>query len=319
MSIFNNNRAIAMAYALIRCTCMADVVTLLRETAATLPWCESKRKGARGWREEMLLLADALEQGRAHFAIISRVGNMKLAFASFSALPYVTCPGMGRCGLHKTASGKESKGFCYSRKAWRTPAGFLRQFQNTALLMFAPHVIAEDYATLDHGIEFRLYVDGDFANMQQMQFWFDLLNTRPDLQCYGYSKSWLLFIAWDDAHRPFPTNYALNLSSGSSQDGNAELVERMFTLPVCRNWFIAVEVDKRFMRKEKGYNRYHDPEYHRAVREAARKLGHNRVFSCTGNCNKCGSHGGKNAHVCGARKADGTFVYSGIVAIGNHA
>ena len=50
-------------------------------------------------------------------------GNGKLPFLSFSTLPAVTCPGAGDCLV-----------YCYSYKAWRQPAAFFRQVQNTLLM-----------------------------------------------------------------------------------------------------------------------------------------------------------------------------------------
>jgi ferredoxin len=318
-TVFSNSRAMEMAQQLMLCKSMAAVVMLLRTVAHTLPVTKpgaskkkrnrkaSRRAGQavpRGWREEMLLLADYLERGETRYSIFAMHGNMKLPFVAFSVLPFVTCPGMGECAK-----------FCYSRKAWRTPGGFLRQFQNTALLMFNRRAVITAFKALPEGITFRLYVDGDFDSMSTMQFWFNLLAQRPDIDCYGYSKSWELLLAWD---RPFPDNYAMNLSSGSKYDNDAGMVERVMQLAVARNWFIVVDVDKKFMRKDKGYDRYADPEYHRAVRDSARKLGHLKVLSCTGNCGACVTYQGVNAHACGAKREDGTYVFDGVVANGNH-
>jgi hypothetical protein len=318
-AVFNNARALEMSHALMKCKSMKGVVQLLRDVALTLPVTKPgaskkkrNRKAARragqaqprGWREEMMRLADALERGDALFSIFAMHGNMKLPFVAFSTLPFVTCPGMGACGE-----------FCYSRKAWRTPGGFLRQFQNTALLMFNKRAIINAFKALPQDITFRLYVDGDFDSMSTVQFWFNLLAQRPDIECYGYSKSWELLVAWD---RPFPSNYAVNLSSGSKYDNNPAMIEAMRRLPISRNWFVVVPVDKQFMRKERGYDRYADPAYHRAVRASAELMGYGKVLSCTGNCGKCVTYQGENAHACGAKRDDGTYVFSGIVANGNH-
>lgn len=319
MAIFNNARALDMARELMQCKGMDEVVALLRRVAITLPVTKPgasqkkrNRKAARragnaspgGWREKMMRLADALERGDTMFSIFAMHGNMKLPFVAFSVLPFVTCPGMGKCF-----------DFCYSRKAWRSPEGFLRQFQNTALLMFNRRAIITAFKALPANITFRLYVDGDFDSMSTVQFWFNLLNQRPDIECYGYSKSWELLLAWN---RPFPANYAMNLSSGSKYDDDAAMAEAVSKLDIARNWFIVVDVDKKFMRKEKGYDRYADPEYHRAVRESARKQGHLKVLSCTGQCGNCVTHEGQNAHACGAKRSDGTWVFSGVIANGNH-
>lgn len=305
MAIFNNARALQMAHDLLRCKSMADVIALLRRVAFTLPITKPgasqkkrNRKAARragqaqprGWREEMLRLANALESGDTLFSIFAMHGNMKLPFVAFSALPFITCPGMGAC-----------EGVCYSRKAWRTPGGFLRQFQNTALLMFRKRAIIEAFKALPMFITFRLYVDGDFAKMETLVFWMNLLRQREDIKCFGYSKSWELLLAYTGT---WPGNYVLNLSSGSKYDDDAVMVAAVMDLPIARNWFLYVDVDSKFMRKEKGYDRYADPEYHRAVRAAAAELGHAKVLSCTGKCGDCITWQGERSPACGVKDFD---------------
>lgn len=302
MPIFTNARAMQMSRDLLRCRKMADVVSLLRRVAATLPvtkrgasqkkrWRKAARRAGqaqpRGWREEMLLLADALECGTTRFAIFAMHGNMKLPFVAFSALPFVTCPGMGDC-----------EGVCYSRKAWRTPGGYLRQFQNTALLMFGRRLIIDAFKALPMFITFRLYVDGDFADASTLRFWMTLLHQRTDIRCFGYSKSWELLLAYTGE---WPGNYVLNLSSGSKYDHDTAMVEAVKALPIARNWFLYVDVPSHFMRKEKGYDRYADPEYHRAVRAAAADKGHAKVLSCTGKCGDCITWKGKRMPACGVK------------------
>jgi len=319
MAIFTNAKAMEMAKELRRCRSMREVVALLRRVASTLPvtkpgasqkkrWRKAARRAGRakpmGWRESMLALADALESGGVYYAIFAMHGNKKLPFVAFSVLPFVTCPGMGACGED-----------CYSRKAWRTPGGFLRQFQNTALMMFGKRLIINAFRDLPEDITFRLYVDGDFDSPVTVRFWFNMLNQRPDIECYGYSKSWELLLSYDGK---YPSNYTLNISSGSKYDGDPEMVEAIKHLAITRNWFLAVPVDKRFARKEKGYNRYRDPEYHRAVRASAQALGYLKVLSCPGTCGDCVVHDGENAHACGAKRADGSHVFNGVVAIGIH-
>src|SRR5687768_2525046 len=50
------------------------------------------------WAKYLTKLADGLlsRKGTA-CSVISINGNSKLPFASFSALPFITCPGMGDC------------------------------------------------------------------------------------------------------------------------------------------------------------------------------------------------------------------------------
>lgn len=302
MSIFGNARALQMSHDLMRCRSMSDVIDLLRRVADTLPCTKSgasqnkrARKSARragqatprGWREEMLRLAAALEAGSTLFSVFAMHGNMKLPFVAFSALPFVTCPGMGAC-----------ESVCYSRKAWRTPGGFLRQFQNTALLMHRKRAIIEAFKLLPIGITFRLYVDGDFGTSHTLTFWMNMIRQRADIKAFGYSKSWELLLEYTGT---WPSNYVLNLSSGSKYDDDAAMVAAVMDLPIARNWFLYVDVPKKFMRHEKGYDRYADPEYHRAVRAAAASLGHPKVMSCTGKCGDCITWKGESAPACGVQ------------------
>jgi hypothetical protein len=319
---FSNADALALAWECMRADSMEAALAAIERVALTLPVTlpgasmkKKVRKAARragsatprGWREEMMRFVACMRAGTLPFSIFAMHGNMKLPFVAFSALPIVTCPGAGECAK-----------WCYSKKAWRTPGGYLRQLMNTLLLRFNRRAIIDAFKVLPVDITFRLYVDGDFDSLSTMQFWWNLLRQRSDILCYGYSKSWQLFVDWHGTGAAFPDNYVLNVSSGSLYDGDAEFMEKMLGLPVTRERFLAVNIDKKFMRKEKGYNRYDDPAYHAAVREAARALGYERALSCSGKCGDCVGYKGKNAHACGARKDDGSFVFGGIVAIGNH-
>ena len=102
---------------------------------------------------------------------VFKIGNSKLPFLNFSTLPIVTCSGSGACET-----------YCYSLKAWRYPASFLSQVQNT-LLMFNFDIIKNElnkitnktkFKNLDK-IDFRLYVDGDFSTIQDLKNWMELI------------------------------------------------------------------------------------------------------------------------------------------------
>jgi hypothetical protein len=54
------------------------------------------------------------------WGIVAAKGNKKLPFAAYSELPMATCEGAGSC-----------QSYCYSFKALRYPAAFVRQFLNT--------------------------------------------------------------------------------------------------------------------------------------------------------------------------------------------
>ncbi len=319
---FSNARALDLAWQCMRAGTLEEALAAIEAVALTLPITlpgasqkKRARKAARragsstprGWREEMLRFVACMRAGALPFAIFAMHGNMKLPFVAFSALPIVTCPGAGECA-----------GWCYSKKAWRTPGGYLRQLMNTLLLRFNRRAIIDAFKVLPVDITFRLYVDGDFDSMSTMQFWFNMLRQRPDVLCYGYSKSWELFVEWHATGAAFPSNYVLNVSSGSKYDGDAAFMETMLGLPVTRERFLAVKIDQKFMRKEKGYSRNDDPAYHAAVREAARELGYERALSCSGKCGDCVKYKGQNAHACGAKRDDGTYVFQGLVAIGCH-
>ena len=213
-----------------------------------------------------------LDTGRPEFSLFVD-GNKKLSFKAWSVLPIVSCPGAGECAE-----------FCYSLKAWRYPAAFFRQAQNLWLLNHEPCTIEHDWLFLPPDVTVRLYVDGDIHDVETLAFWFRMLELRPDIKAYGYSKSWDVFLDWHANGHPFPENYKLNLSSGSRYD--EEKRERMLKLPCTRGDFIAVAIDK-----EAAKAGHKTREYKKAVRNAVGK----RVFVCPGVCDSCTPQG----HACG--------------------
>ena len=219
------------------------------------------------------------------FTVFSR-GNGKLPFQSWSVLPFVTCGiGMGDC-----------ERVCYSVKAWRFPAAYFRQAQNTVLMKHQSDWIAATWLQLPEDDTVRLYVDGDFSSMADWEYWVGLLACRPDLQCYGYSKAWPLFTSYKGE---WPTNYLLNLSSGSKHS----ISDKLLSVPIVRGEFLYVDIPKRLQ------GRYSDPEYKLAVRQSAAAQGIKRPFLCPGLCGSCTTKG----HACGMAK------FSGIpIAIGAH-
>jgi hypothetical protein len=235
---------------------------------------------------------DAGTPANTPFAVWSLEGNVKLPFAAFSTLPIVTCPGAGACALD---------GWCYSLKAWRYPAAYFRQVQNTFLLTKSAgrRIVAEATNALPADIACRLYVDGDFATVAQVAFWMAVFNGRPDLSVYGYSKSWRELLAYDKAGGKWPANYCLNLSNG----GNAEnLRPAVAQLPIVRGNFLTVPIDKRLAGK------YGTKEYKDAVRQAAAQAGISRPFVCPGKCGECTPKG----HLCGRPEAAGVNVVIGV-------
>lgn len=255
------------------------------------------------WRRDFVRLANILRAikftGRAQncFPVFTLDGNTKLPFASFSTLPIVSCPGAGNCVE-----------WCYSLKSWQYTGAFMRQAQNTLLLRFDRRTIIGAWQGLDSGLTVRLYVDGDFDSESTAIFWFNLMRQRPDLDCYGYSKSLEII---DRLSSMVPANYTLNLSSGSRYDNNDDLINRLLALPFVRGRFVAVEISGDDI--PRGSERYDSAEYHRQVRESALSSGFGKVFSCPGRCGQCTGKG----HACGTRTDSGHLVKL-TIAIGVH-
>lgn len=193
-------------------------------------------------------------------------GNMKLPFYSFSTLPIVTCMGSGDC-----------ENWCYSLKAWRYPSSFFRQAQNTILMSNFDRIRAE-VLKLDAKVkvktEFRLYVDGDFNTSTDLVNWMELLKECNNLNAYGYSKSFPLFLELNDQGYDFPLNYTLNLSNGGKYDF---LTDAMKPLSITRGRFYAVKVPKG---------------------KKLRDMFEHKVFQCPIKCGTCTRIG----HACGSKE-----------------
>lgn len=301
-----NAAALRFARLCMECGSMADAAAAARRMARRIRGSGRKRGT---WKYFLLRFAAAIECDRLPHSVFAEEGNVKLPFVAFSTLPIVTCPGAGACaGITERGGAPDLKAaWCYSLRAWRYPAAFLRQCMNTLLLRFNRRAIIDAFKSLPEGITFRLYVDGDFDSVETAVFWFNLLRQRPDVQAYGYSKSWDILSKVDHMR---PANYLLNLSSGGLDDDERRRGE-MRGLAMTRGDFIALPIDGEFPR---GFSRYSDPAYHAAVRSAARAAGIERAFSCPGACGKCTPRG----HACGAVNADGMPVLRGPVVIGIH-
>ena len=221
------------------------------------------------------------------FSIIGE-GNGKLPFLTFSTLPVLTCPGAGDCVE-----------FCYSLKAWRYPNAWARQFQNTLLLStrkgrwmirraLDKQLSRPKYATLEQ-VDFRLYVDGDFAHVGDIHFWMQTLRARPQLAAYGYSKSFYEFLAYDVklalCEKEWPSNYVLNLSSGHKH--SPEMLREMRELPIVRGDFVAVQLPANATKKPGAQQR-------KELREAFGQ----KAFTCPGKCGDCTPKG----HACGSMR-----------------
>lgn len=248
--------------------CLAIIEAQIDRFPQDRPGAKSKT-----WRAAFRHLVDGLRDNGVPYNIF-RPGNTKLPFWCFSVVPIFTCPGRGEC-----------EQFCYSLKAWQYPSALARQIQNWLLLRFRRRAVADAFFEIPQGHTIRLYVDGDFASMADLAFWFRLLFARPDIDVdtndtYGYSKSLHLFDQWAAQGLPFPPQYRLNLSDGSRFDGT-ELFERVGALPVVRGIFAAVPLAKNYgTNKAKMESR----EYHAAVRQAIIDRFGRRGVSCQIKC-----------------------------------
>ena len=226
------------------------------------------------------------------FSVIALNGNSKLPFASFSTIAIYSCPGAGPC-----------TSWCYSVKAWRYPAAYFRQLQNTILMRFFPSIVARSFENIPSNVtKLRLYVDGDFSSVSDVFFWFNLIKNRPSIQVYGYSKS------WDEIHFvsqriSLPSNYVLNLSGGGRIRNTSR--EDMLSLPITRGEFLAVPLQSV---KEKSTKRFSLPEYHAETRQAGMDATGRKVFSCPGQCGTCSS----GSHACGSMQFKGIPIAIGI-------
>jgi len=220
------------------------------------------------------------------FSVFAK-GNSKLPFYAFSSMAILDCAGYGECGV-----------WCYSKQAWRNPNAAGRQISNSMLLASEKgrRLIEDEFMKLPKGIVFRLYVDGDFDSKATLKFWMELLKRRPDIQAYGYSKSWVELVALHLDGYEWPKNYLLNLSSGSRHDDGLKAV--VAGLPITRGEFIAVPVDRRHIKSGAYKSRHAEgfTDYAKAVRSNSDKP---RLFVCSGQCGDCLPAG---RHACGDEK-----------------
>lgn len=234
-------------------------------------------EGKPAWVREMGKLKAIIQTGKPAYPIFKLDGNGKLPFAAFSSLPGVTCPGAGTC-----------LDWCYSFKAWRYPAAFARMAQNAHLLRHNPQVIADAFHAIPSDIKtLRLYVDGDFASVDDVRFWMELIRAKPSLEVYGYSKSFRELLAYNDTlayGQAWPKNYILNLSGGHAHA--LHIVEEMRSLPITRGTFDAVSIGRKVKASDHG-----KPATNAAIRAKAGK-----VFPCPGKCGSCTPKG----HACGS-------------------
>ena len=244
-----------------------DLFGLIDRLESLLPKFDTTIKNGNGYHIQKFIafLYDYIDNSmtaKLPYKMLKK-GNMKLPFYSFSTLPIVTCMGSGDC-----------ENWCYSLKAWRYPSSFFRQCQNT-ILMSNFDRIRKEVLRLDAKVkvktEFRLYVDGDFDTTTDLVNWMQLLKECKQLNAYGYSKSFPLFLELNDQGYDFPSNYTLNLSNGGKYDF---LTDAMKHLSITRGRFYAVKVPKG---------------------KKLRDMFQHKVFQCPIKCGTCTRIG----HACG--------------------
>lgn len=235
--------------------------------------------GKTKWQNRFDKFLNMIDTGIPAWTIIKANGNSKLPFYAFSVLPGVTCPGAGDC-----------LEYCYSFKAWRFPDAFFRQAQNTLLMRFDLNSIKTAFNNMPVGVDFRLYVDGDFSNQSDITFWFTQLNTRADIKAYGYSKSFDIILAYKGE---YPSNYKLNISSGHNSD--ADTIAKVKQLGITRGEFITVSIGRKVKNSEFGT---------KSVNDAIRFNSNSKVFPCPGKCGSCTGKG----HACGMDKLTGVTI-----------
>lgn len=249
-----------------------------------------------GWHYHLTTLARVLRTGKPHYAVFKIDGNSKLPFVAFSALPGKDfCPGAGDCLK-----------WCYSFKAWRYPAAFARQVQNTYLLS-SIEGMGEILSAFDSVCSYmakrgtpefdaRIYVDGDFRHIGDVVFWRDLMQYYSHVNFYGYSKSFAVLLEADAfGFKGMPTNYTLNLSGGHNAD--EDTVARVRALPYVRGEFKAVSIGRKVKSTDHGT---------RATNAALRTA--KKAFPCPGKCGSCTPRG----HACGSKAFKGVDI---IIAV----
>lgn len=192
-------------------------------------------------------------------------GSSKLPFFQWSTVPGITCPGAGKCWDQRPSAvkiGKDGnpyrnitstphKAYCYSLSGWRQVYPYLRQLQNTILTRIKDKShIERDLMRVQKKnpkAVVRLFVDGDFDSLETLEFWMHTCRRFPEMQFYGYSKSWHLFTEYDKKHGgDWPENYTLNLSNGTMWESIGgemydRMMDRMMKLKCVRGRFIAIK------------------------------------------------------------------------------
>ena len=291
---------------------LANDIVLLSKLVAAVPGDASATNTTKYFATGFLTWFED-QSGPTPFSVFAAAGNMKLPFYAFSSLPGFDCPGAGAClyGENEYTPDNFGKGWCYSFTGWRYPAAFFRQLQNSILLRSKAGraIVANEFASIPEGRTVRLYVDGDFANLAILRFWMEACKTRPDLDVYGYSKSWQLFLTLDKQGYSFPANYLLNVSSGSRY--GSKVKNKVLQLDCTRGEFVAVPVARKWITSKAYQDKGNEgsKEYRKEVLEALKEAGHEKRFACPGAGGNCIV---RKEHGCGTNRLRGVVIGIGI-------
>ena len=232
---------------------------------------------------------------------IFKAENAKLNFLNWSTLPGVNCPGAGSCFKWIKKMLGTFAGWCYSFRGWRNPYAFTRQLLNTVLErgpVYRVLIVSELKRQLarpkfknQKTVDFRLYVDGDFPNLEILRFWMDTLKKFPQIRAYGYSKSLHLFQELDRTGYQWPANYALNLSAGGIYE-NSAIANYIKKMNIYRGEFVPVKVTKNTL------DNWNAQTLTRENRQEIRaNFPDEKVFICPKICGTCTA----KTHACGDR------------------
>ena len=126
---------------------------------------------------------------------------------------------------------------------------------------------------------------------------------------YGYSKSWKLFLELDKQGYEWPSNYLLNVSSGSRYGSTVK--DKVLQLDCTRGEFVAVPVARNWITSKAYQDKDNEgsKEYRKEVASQLRKAGHKKVFACPGACGNCIA---RKQHACGSDRLRGVTIGIGI-------
>tara|TARA_Y100001963_G_scaffold155785_1_gene247819 strand:+ start:154 stop:1056 length:903 start_codon:yes stop_codon:yes gene_type:complete len=223
------------------------------------------------------------ESYKLPFSIFKK-GNGKLPFINYSTIPVVNCPGADKC-----------KAYCYSLNSMRFPRAVVSWLQNQVLENHYFDLIAINFDNFvqsipklrkSNNIDFRLYNDGDFSSIDIMKKWFTFLKNRPNIKCYGYTKSLNHISSLQLTGYNFPDNYKFNVSLGGKYDslGDTSLITGCSSY---RGKFISHNLENKKVKAT---------TITKHQIKTLRKGYDKKIFICPGVCGDCTKIG----HACGS-------------------